>query len=226
MTNHAAGRFVNGSMTRRGKIPSPNTLRPISSTRDCQVRRLPCVPCRAEPTGPPETFKRCPRLSNSAGSRSRGLRTRTLDRIQLVCAQSALTGTSFADAAAGRADNSAASPAGAPAAADRGSATAAEPLAEIAASGGDARGMLRSVGRLAQTWLSTVVIAESSDSESQSLSDEVLYAGSAHSPPCPSSPSAEAVPEHVGKLSPTARMNEAHLVANAAFDTKPPPEPG
>ena len=67
-----------------------------------------------------------------------GLRTRTLDRIQLVCAQSALTGPSSADAAAGRSDNSAA-----PGAAGMGSASALaapEPLDEIDVSGGDAPG--------------------------------------------------------------------------------------
>ena len=67
-----------------------------------------------------------------------GLRTRTLDRIQLVCAQSALTGPSSADAAAGHSDNSAA-----PGAAGMGSASALaapEPLAETAVSGGDASG--------------------------------------------------------------------------------------
>jgi len=72
-----------------------------------------------------------------------GLRKRTLDRIQLVCAQSALADPSSDDAAAGRADNSAAEEVGGPGAALMGSATApapADPLDETDVSGGDAPG--------------------------------------------------------------------------------------
>ena len=69
-----------------------------------------------------------------------GLRKRTLDRIQLVCAQSALTGPFSAEAGAGRADNS--GQADAPRSAGAGSATAAAALAyppdDVGARDGDA----------------------------------------------------------------------------------------
>ncbi len=72
-----------------------------------------------------------------------GLRKRTLDRIQLTCAETALTEPGSADAAAGGADNAAAQEAAAPGAALVGSATAptaTDALDATDVSAGDAAG--------------------------------------------------------------------------------------